>query len=206
MPGGKHIPYTQQERDFVRDNCTLPANQLWHYFQAKFKRPGVSKDALVALRKRNGWKTGRTGQFKKGNKPHPNAGCKGPNKTTFRPGNKPKNTRPVGSLSIRYHKGQGLTHVYIKLADSHWVLYHRFLWERKMGPIPEGMALIFLDGDQTRITIDNLILATRDELSVINKYRTYYGKDKALNPSLIALAKLKRAQSRAEKRRADADF
>ena len=75
-----------------------------------------------------------------------------------------------------------------------------------MGPIPEGMALIFLDGDQTRITIDNLILATRDELSVINKYRTYYGKDKALNPSLIALAKLKRAQSRAEKRRVDADF
>lgn len=83
--------------------------------------------------------------------------------TQFKPGQKPHNALPIGSLRI------GVGYLQIKLYDTgypprDWVMYHRHVWEQAHGPIPEGHVVMF---KKERVTDPALI--TPDVLECVSK-------------------------------------
>lgn len=183
---GKKIPYTENELLWVESNCTLPISDLHQQFCLQFCREDVSPNNLAALRKRNGWLTGRTGQFKKGNIPHPNARPKGPNTTSFEKGSVPHNYKPIGSTRLSKDG-----YVEVKIADpGKWVFMHNHVWTNFNGDIPKGFCVSFIDGDRSNATIENLELISRNENLQINRISKGCSHDE-IRPSFRILGKLR---------------
>lgn len=115
--------------------------------------------------------TGFTGQFKKGHTPN-NKGTKGIiyegcKNTWFKKGNIPQNHRPLGSERVDEDG-----YVYVKIAEPNtWRLKHQVVWEKHNGKIPKGYAVIFGDRDRSNFDIDNLILVSRKQLLLLNRYK-----------------------------------
>ena len=105
--------------------------------------------------------------------------------TQFKPGNKPKNYMPVGSLVV----GSG-GYLRRKVADPNtWVFEHRRVWEEAYGPIPEGHRIVFLDGDKTNVSLDNMdLLSPRGHL-FLNRYG-YRFDDPGLTQAAVTTAKI----------------
>ncbi len=106
-------------------------------------------------------------QFKKGMTPW-NKGKKGTGgwkSTQFKNDNRPKNYKPVGTEQTNTDG-----YVEIKAADPRtWRAKHVILWEAAHGPVPKGHVVIFADGNQQNVTLENLLLISRRELAVMNK-------------------------------------
>lgn len=88
-----------------------------------------------------------------------------PNSGQFKKGHKPQNWVPVGT--IRY-----TTDGYPKrkIAEpSKWESCHRVEWEKHNGPIPEGHSIVFLDGDKTNWSIENLVCLSKNEVVRMNQ-------------------------------------
>jgi len=77
--------------------------------------------------------------------------------TMFKKGNRPANWKPEGTIVERADK-TGRIYLYYKVKDSHWVLYHRKVWEDQYGAIPKGSVLKFKDGNSLNCNIENLEL------------------------------------------------
>ena len=57
---------------------------------------------------------------------------------------------------------------WIKTADPDvWEREHRAIWEAENGPVPQGHRIIFADGNKSNFDLDNLLLVSRSELSVM---------------------------------------
>lgn len=146
---GRAIEYSKAELRWLEANRTLPIGDYASQFCAKFSRE-VTAQNLHALRKRNGWKTGRTGCFAKGlvpynkGKPHPAARNPASAQHHFKKGHLPHNTNYLGHERV---SKDGYVEISIDETNPHtgferrYVLKHRWLWEQKHGPVPEGMAL-----------------------------------------------------------------
>lgn len=178
--------YTAEQLDFLRRYCrNYTDRELVHLFHAMF---GVrlTLDQVKSTRFRHKMLTGRDGCFKPGNVPHPLAGAKGPNKTSFKPGNKPVNWRPVGSERV---SKDGI--VEVKIADpGTWRSKHRVLWEQHHGrQVPKGHIVVFADGNRRNFDIDNLVLISRRENVVFNK-RGYSDADEQVRPTLYQVVRL----------------
>ena len=52
---------------------------------------------------------------------------------------------------------------------SEWKLKHRVIYEKHHGPIENGYAIIFLDGNKLNTDINNLKAVSRHQLLVLNK-------------------------------------
>ncbi len=81
--------------------------------------------------------------------------------TRFKPGNIPHNTKPIGYETVR---NDG--YVYVK-TEHGMQKKHRLVWEQHHGEIPEDMRVIFLDGDRTNCTLENLALTDAAEAAAI---------------------------------------
>jgi len=92
----------------------------------------------------------------------------GPNKTSFKKGHKPHNWVPIGSERITKDG-----YVQIKIQEGkfqkNWRGKHILVWEEHNGPVPEGHAVIFGDGNNRNFDIDNLILVSRAQLLKLNQ-------------------------------------
>ncbi|HEV7414907.1 MAG TPA: hypothetical protein VGN98_02020 [Tianweitania sediminis] len=66
---GKPIRYAQEELAWIKANCSRPRAEAHAEFVSIFGRDDVVFANYVSLCKRNGWLTGRTGRFDKGNVP-----------------------------------------------------------------------------------------------------------------------------------------
>lgn len=163
---GQQIKYSQEELKFIKARRTLVRKELHEAFCGKFKRTDISLINLNALCKRKGWLTGRTGCFKKGNIPHPDAHPKGSNKTSFKSGRLPHNWKPVGSERI---SKDGYVEVKTKEPRT-WRLKHRVVWEGERGGVKKGYIIILLDGDKTNCDVNNLYEISRAVNSQLNKY------------------------------------
>lgn len=111
------------------------------------------------------------GRFKKGSVPH-NKGCKGvcwsPG-TTFKKGNSPKNTLPIGSKRV---DKDGI--IQIKYDNHKWRSLHSHLWIEKYGNIPGDSIVIFKEGVNKNIfTVQDLLLVTRAELVKLNSRKRW---------------------------------
>lgn len=117
-------------------------------------------------------------EFKKGVTPH-NKGKQMPSQvyekvshTFFKKGHKPVNTKQNLDISIRRDKS-GAEYKYIKLSDSHWELYHRYLWKQHNGSIPKGHIVVFKDKNSMNCTIENLEIITYKENMDRNTIQRY---------------------------------
>lgn len=207
---GRAIPYSAAEMAWLEANRLLPIADYHAEFQAQFDRPDVSAVNLHSLRKRKGWRTGRTGQFTKGQeswnkgKPFPTAATH-PNcrKTQFSKGNEPHNTRYLGHERV---SKDGYVEVSIAETNPHtgysrrYVLKHRHEWEKINGPVPEDHALKCLDGNRLNCDPSNWEPVHRGVLARLNggRFRKTLPYDEAapeLKPLVMASAKLKHAVS-----------
>ena len=162
--------WTEEEKKYLSE-ITLGRGylEITEMMTAKFNYD-YTKTQIAAAIKRYGLSTGRTGRFEKGRVPF-NKGTKGltsANSTSFKKGNVPHTYLPIGSESVTR---DGYT--IVKVSDEgtrnqRWRPKHRLIWEKHHGPVPDGHAIVFGDGDKTNLSIDNLILVSRSQLSVMN--------------------------------------
>lgn len=208
---GVHIAYSAEELAWLEDNRTLPISDYHAAFVVRFGRSDVSASNLHSLRKRKGWKTGRTGCFAPGapawNKGvpcpegkggrHPNARA-----SQFRKGNQPHNTRHLGHERISQ---DGYVEISVDQVNPHtgfhrrYVLKHRWLWEQANGPLPKDHALKCLDGNRQNCEPANWEAVPRALLPRLaggNRYRRKLAFDDAapeVRPAILAVARLDHA-------------
>jgi hypothetical protein len=217
---GRHRRFSHEEMAWLQANHALPIGEYHSAFLAMFSREDVRPQNLHALRKRMGWKTGRTGCFEKGQVPFnkgvpcpPGKGGRHPNarKTQFKKGNVSHTYRGPGHERIDSKDG----YVILIVAERNpWtgaatrpVHKHRWLWEQKNGPLPKGMALKCLDGDKTNTDPSNWEMVPRAVLPRLNggRNKRHVAFDDApaeIKPTIMAVAKLEH-QAR-ERRRGSA--
>jgi len=120
------------------------------------RRPESVKNALA----RNKIKSGRSGQFPKGNIPW-SAGTKGMvtggKETQFKKGSQPANKVPVGT--VRKHSDG---YFYVK-TKAKWEFLHREIWRLMAGEIPKNKIVVFRDRNPGNCRFENLELITRAE-------------------------------------------
>lgn len=78
--------------------------------------------------------------------------------TRYKKGNNNHNTKEDGEITLR-HDG----YYYIRIAKGVWELYSRYLYRKHIGDIPDGMLVMFKDGDARNCVVENLELASRQD-------------------------------------------
>lgn len=205
---GHPIAYGAAERAWLQANCTLPVREYHCRFCEQFQRTDVTAQNLHALRKREGWRTGRTGRFEKGQTPpnkgkpmpfHPNSAA-----TRFKAGNRTgranERYKPIGTerisqdgyLERKVHDGLPM--------QSRWQLVQRIEWEKLNGPVPAGHALKCLDGNKLNTDPSNWEAIPRAVLARLNsgphgKRLAYDQAEPEVKPIVMAIAKLQHAAS-----------
>jgi hypothetical protein len=147
------------------------------YGKAYTMRLKKSKEYLTVMLEREAKKLaefGKNYQFKKGNLPY-NYGQKMSTilyekcqKTMFKKGRKPHNTRQEGEES---KSTDGYT--YVKISDNDWRLKHRVVYENVNGPIPADHIVVFKDNNQLNFDINNLELISKSENMLRNTIHHY---------------------------------
>jgi hypothetical protein len=204
---GRPIRYSAEEMAWLEANRLMVISDYAAAFAERFGRD-ISAHALPALRKRKGWKTGRTGFFEKGAEPHNKGkpcpegkGGRHPNarKTQFGKGHEPHNTRYLGHERV---SKDGYVEISIAETNPHtgysrrYVLKHRHVWEQANGKLPKGMALKCLDGNKQNTDPSNWEAVPRALLPRLaggNHYHRKIAFDDApaeLRPTILAVAKL----------------
>lgn len=92
--------------------------------------------------------------------------------TRFKNGHKPHNTKYNGAVSVR-SDSSGVSYLYIRIEEGKWELLHRKIWEQHYGPIPKGYNIVFKDGDQGNVSIDNLEMVSNKDLMLRNSVQRY---------------------------------
>lgn len=200
---GRRLKYSDAEIAWLRTNCVLPLAEYHRAFQAEFGRPDVTPAKLHSLRKREGFKTGRSGRFEQG-KPSPmkgrtcppGAGGRHPNAVAaqFKKGNLPHTYRGPGHEKV---DEDGYVWIVIDRPNpwtgaATWRVHkHRFLWEEANGPVPEGMVLKCI-GERSNCDPSNWELVPRGLLPRLNgkSGRNYDRAPIELKPAIMAVAKL----------------
>lgn len=178
--------YNEEMRDWMRKNYLLSLPQLTINFNSRFGTTR-SKDMINGLRKSLKLKTGRSEMFIKGNIPANKGikGLKGANSGSFKKNHIPHNRHEIGAEVIA-------TTGYIKVKTglpSEWKFKHILLWEKSNGKIPKGHVIKFIDGNPLNCTIENLMMITKPEHGVMNRF--FSGVTAEYKPAILQLAKIK---------------
>ncbi|MGE4321742.1 MAG: HNH endonuclease [Sphingobium sp.] len=213
---GRAIPYSAAEMAWLEANRFMVVSDYARAFRATFGRDDVEARHLHALRKRMGWRTGRTGCFEKGQaaynkgKPcEPGQGGRHPNarRTQFRKGNQPHNTRYAGHERV---SKDGYIEISVEERNPHtgferrYVLKHKWLWGQANGSVPEGCALKCLDGNRLNTDPSNWEPLPRAVLARLNGGRcgqtlAYDEASPEVRPLVLASARLKHAAHKARR-------
>jgi len=112
-------------------------------------------------------------------------GYMGANETSFKKGQKPHNTREVGSTRID-GKDKFLL---VKVADKKWIRKEILIWEETYGKVPKGCVVRVKDQRQNKYDINNLMLISKGQNMKLNTMHRY---PEELKKTMRALQKLKR--------------
>lgn len=169
---------------------------------------------MKQFRQRHGIKSGETGWYQKGHAPG-NKGKKleeyidDPERvanikrrisaTQFKKGQHPANELPVGAI-VTNDEGYLLRKKQMtgKLWDR-WEFLHRAVWREHYGEIPEGMMIVFRDGNRANCDISNLIMISKQENAALNKLGLR-SEDSDLTEAAVNLVRLRLAVKEAKKR------
>lgn len=193
------IYYSSDELAWIESHSQHPRRDMHANFCKKFGRNDISLQTITGLCKRNGWLTGRTGQFAKGIVPA-NKGKKMPfnansAKTQFKKGSQPHNTKPLG-----HERTLKDGYVWINVAQENpytgferrYVQKHRHLWQQENGAVPKGMCLKCLDGNKSNCEPSNWEAIPRAMLPGLNGIygRGYDAAAPELKPVIMQVTKL----------------
>lgn len=164
--------FSKEQKAFIAQNVSGLHNQeLADLINQRFGLQ-ITARQMNTYKKNHGLASGIDCRFQKRSIPA-NKGTRGMynvggNQTSFKPGQRAANYKPVGHERI---DDDGYT--LIKVSDTgtwdeRWRHKHRVIWEEANGAIPDGHVLIFADQDKRNITLDNLILAPQSSLSIVN--------------------------------------
>lgn len=186
--------YTPEQLEWLRRNyprmiCKELTDAFNRHFHAR-----QSATAIKTCLDRYKIRSGRTGRFEKGQRPwnHGVTGYMGPNRTSFRKGHVPHNTRPLWSERVGK---DGYIEMSVPERNPHTGFRSRFkhkhvwLWEQAHGTVPAGSVVVFRDGNRRNFDLRNLMLVKRSELLTMNLHGYSHCPD-VLKPSVLALAKL----------------
>lgn len=72
-------------------------------------------------------------------------------------------SKPIGSESNPDKNGL----IRIKVTDKQWMYKQRYIYEQHFGKIPKGYRVVFLNGDNTDFSIENLAIAKNNDVIVM---------------------------------------
>ena len=187
--------YTEEQIQYLRDNYRdISVAEMAEKFNTEFGTYFTVRQINTALKNRRIC-SGRLGQFQKGqiswNKG--SKGLTGPNRTSFKKGHLPHNTRHL--WYERVGKRDGRVEISVPEKNPYTGYNRRFkakhvwLWEQEHGPVPDGHVVAFADGNPANFDMENLVLLDRLELLRLNKHRHKKAPEE-VQPVLITLAKL----------------
>lgn len=186
------MKYLKEHEIFLEENKALPRKELAKAFNDRFNT-NVSFKALKQKCIKLKIYTTNKGCFQKGHTPF-NKGLKGymgANKTSFKKGSIPPNTRKAGSISMRKDKNEN-SYMHIKVSEpNRWQMLHVYIWENKHGKIPKGYCVIFKDKNTLNVSLSNLMLVSRAELVRLNQKYAYI--DERLKETALQVIKLNEA-------------
>ena len=205
--------YPQGMYEFIRDNSWgVSSKQMAEMCNEKFGT-NWTQTGMKQFRQRHGIKSGETGWFQKGHAPG-NKGKKleeyvGEERaaeikkriapTQFKKGQSPHNEYPIGTVIVN---GQGFKLRKRQMEGTlweRWEFLHRAVWMEHNGPIPDGMMVIFRDGDRLNCDISNLTLISKTENAALNKLGLR-SEDPDLTDAGINLVRLRFAVKAARKK------
>lgn len=152
-------------------------------------------------------KSGRTGHFEKGG-PGWNKGIKGWSaggrsiETRFQKGRLPHhagNYVPIGTVRTRKdgYLERKINDDQTIYTARRWAMEHRVVWEAANGAIPAGHVVVFLDGDKTNVSLDNLRCVPRGVLQYMNKMKMNNTTGEARTAAILTAEIVTRANQRA---------
>lgn len=194
-------PYRKFRTDelaFIEANSTLPRKELAAKFAARFGRADVTAEQIHSLCKRKGWLTGRTGQFRAGERrpDHPARkgvsapGCekgwfkKGHRNATAQSRHQPigaERITPDGYLSRKINDDLPL--------HRRWKSVHVINWEEMHGAVPKGHRLKCVDGNKANCAAENWIAIPFSMAPLLNR-RDYDTAPDEVKPTILATAQL----------------
>lgn len=187
-------PFNEKEKAYIKKVYKgRPRQEVLDMVVAKYGRHHNFRQ-LSALYSRLDIRNGLDGRFKKGHIPM-NKGIpqteymskeaiERTKATRFKVGDKPPNTRKIGSKRITEDG------VMVKVGPNKWDYEHRVKWIKKNGPIPDGYILFHIDLDNKNNNFNNLCLVSMVERCWINR-----------NAKLINMAKLRCKVCEVERKR-----
>lgn len=208
--------YPQGMYEFIRDNSWgVSSKEMAELCNEKF---GTSwtQTGMKQFRQRHGIKSGETGWYQKGHVP----GNKGKKleeyvtdperakaireklaKTQFKKGQHPQNELPIGAIVVN-DEGFKLRKKQMDGGQwERWEFLHRAVWREHYGEIPEGMMIVFRDGNRANCDISNLMMISKQENAALNKLGLR-SKDPDLTEAGVNLVRLRLAVKEAKKRKA----
>jgi hypothetical protein len=186
--------FTEAQVEFLRENYPgRSVAEMTSLLNETFG-DGKTESQIRTAVKNRGIASGRTGRFEKGHVPWTagKKGFMGPNVTSFKKGDMSANKRLLWSERV---SRDGYIEISVPERNPHTGAPTRFrhkhvwLWEFHNGTVPEGSALVFIDGDNLHCALENLMLVTRTELLSMNLHG-YKGTPPVLKPSVLGLARL----------------
>lgn len=165
--------YTKKQVDWLKKNVSGRGNaELTRMFNKRFGLD-LKVSQIKAFKTNRKLSSGLTGWFPPGHVPY-NKGKKGVGgwpPTQFKKGNRPPNWVPLGSERITKNG-----YIQIKIQEGklqkNWRGKHVLIWEEKHGPLPEGHAIIFGDGNNRNFDVNNLLLVSRKQLVRLNQNKS----------------------------------
>lgn len=92
--------------------------------------------------------------------------------TRWRPGHRPINEKPNGSITIRTDRS-GRKYKWIRISMNNWEMLHIHLWKKAHGKIPNGKIVVFINKDSLDARLENLMLITPEENMLRNSIHQY---------------------------------
>lgn len=173
--------YPQGMYEFVRDNSWgASSKEMAEMVNEKFGT-SFTQTMMKQFRQRHQIKSGVAGWYQKGHPP----GTKGktieeickhdPEKlarvrsTQFKKGDRPINEMPIGTV-VANSQGYLIRKKQMEGGQwDRWEFLHRAVWEEHNGPVPDGMIIMFKDGNKQNCDISNLMLVSRGEIATMTK-------------------------------------
>ena len=198
LPKGTCLTFDSDQVDFIkRSYIVLSLTELTIAFNNTFPDQTKTECQIRSFTRNHRIRSGRSGRFEKGSiswnkgKSYQPGGKS--NETQFKKGHRPENTTYEGHERLS-KDGYVLVSVNQRNPHTgfhrHYVLKHRYIWEKTNGPIPEDMCLKFVDGNRQNCDLRNMVLISRSLLPAL-QWMGYEDAPKLLKEVILNTAKLR---------------